>query len=365
MVKRLLFLLAAILLCFSGHAQGTINFYNRGITGPNGTTYNWPVLGDTRDVQLQLYLVTGRLGSETYTPVAGRPTFRPAPDQAWFTEPVLATVPGQAPGTSGLTFVIRAWRGESYDTATIRGQSDSFTVGPLGGENPAGGPPFPHPDLGGINGVGGISPTSRFTFPSFPVRLEFARPPPYIVLNVAANETVWDFQLVESIDLNTWRPLIYAFSRLSRFSLVDRSSPDSHAKYSFYRVSGNALTANEMLERWRTLNMRSYQFTFSRTCFSCQPLSLTATATVRDEKVVAVENVRDNTGSPFEGADLSEFKSIEELFGSVATEAPKADLLSIRLHESLHFPLWIYIDYNHDTVDDELEYRATNLRRLE
>ena len=166
MVKRLLFLQAVWVLCFSTHAQGTIYFYNRDISGPNGTKYNAPASGDTSGFVAQLYLVTGSGASARFTPVAGQATFLPPPNPAYFTMPVLATVPNQVPGTTRLNFVVRVWKGPNYETATTSFQSGVFTVGPLGGQNPLGGPDIPPPDLGGPNGVGGISPSGlSFIFP--------------------------------------------------------------------------------------------------------------------------------------------------------------------------------------------------------
>lgn len=156
-MKKLLVTLAAVLVSVATFAQGTINFNNRGISGPNGTTYNAPVLGDTTGAVAQLFLVTGSGAAATYTPVAGQAAFRTGANAAYFVESVLATVPGQAPGTTGLNFVVRAWKGASYDAAVEKGESNMFTVGALGGENPAGGLPFLPPDLGGPNGVGGIA----------------------------------------------------------------------------------------------------------------------------------------------------------------------------------------------------------------
>lgn len=161
MLQKILSSLTVALVAFSAHAQGTINFYNRGLTGPNQTTYNAPIywpggIPQSPAATAQMYLVTGSVANSTYTPVTGMQSFRPPPNNADFVQPALATVPGQAPGTIQLQFVIRVWDGASYDTALTRGQSDVFTVGPLGGENPIGEPPIPPPDLGGPNGVGGF-----------------------------------------------------------------------------------------------------------------------------------------------------------------------------------------------------------------
>ena len=161
MGKIWLIALAGALLTFSTQAQGTINFYNRGLTGPNGTTYNSP-LSVTDFAIAQLFVVSGNGASAQYIPVEGMQSFRPYPNHVWFKEPVLATVPNHPPGTEGVQLVVRAWVGASWQRATLRAQTEVFTVGPLGGENPSGGPAIPLPDLGGPGGIGGLSAAGTF-----------------------------------------------------------------------------------------------------------------------------------------------------------------------------------------------------------
>jgi hypothetical protein len=152
-MKKLLVTLAAVLISASAFAQGTIVFNNRNLTAPAGGTYNAPITGNTVGATAQLFLVTGAAGSETYTPLTPVNTFRAAPNNAFLTGPVQVEVPGQPPGTTGVRFVVRAWQGASYDTATERGQSAIITVTqPLGG-TPTGAPPITPPDLGGAQGL--------------------------------------------------------------------------------------------------------------------------------------------------------------------------------------------------------------------
>jgi hypothetical protein len=112
-------------------------------------------MGFLEGASAQLFLVSGSGASLVYTPLLPFQTFRPPPDQQFFAGPVTVTVPGQAPGTTGLQFVVRAWNGVSYQDAFLRGQSAAFTVGPLGGTT-SDGQIFLPPDLGGPGGVGGL-----------------------------------------------------------------------------------------------------------------------------------------------------------------------------------------------------------------
>jgi hypothetical protein len=157
-VKTLFAIIAAAFVSVSSFAQGTVIFYNRGLTGPNGTTYNAPVCGisDPATAVAQMYLVAGPDGARTFTPLLPVNTFRAFPNQQYLAGPVPVTVPGQPPGTTGLQFVVRVWQGApSYDSAVLRGESNIFTVGPLGGAR-ANGQIFLPPDLGGPGGVGGL-----------------------------------------------------------------------------------------------------------------------------------------------------------------------------------------------------------------
>jgi hypothetical protein len=163
-MKKLLVTLAAVLVSVSSFAQatsGTITFNNRGLSPATagGTPYNAPInnVTDPASARAQLYLVTGTAGSEVYTPLTPLQTFRASPNQAFFVGPVSVSVDGQAPGTSGLRFVVRAWQGAAnYDAAVIKGQSDPITVAAgLGGTGPGG--VFLPPDLGGPNGLQSFS----------------------------------------------------------------------------------------------------------------------------------------------------------------------------------------------------------------
>jgi hypothetical protein len=154
-MRTVLLAITITLVTDSLFAQGTLIFHNRGLTAPNGGTYNAPIGEFSPQATAQLFLLTGSGASTTFTPLFPLQSFRPAPDNRFFTGPVSITVPNQPAGTTGLNFVVRAWEGPSYETAAVRGQSAVFTVGPLGGTT-ASGQIFLPPDLGGPGGIGGL-----------------------------------------------------------------------------------------------------------------------------------------------------------------------------------------------------------------
>jgi hypothetical protein len=157
-MKKLLVTLAAVLVSVSAFAQGqfgTIVFNNRNLTAPGGGTYNAPInnVTDPANAHAQLYLVTGSGATAVYTPLTPLQVFRAAPNQAFFTGPVSVEVTGQAPGTSGLNFVVRAWEGATFETSGNKGESPVITVAAGLGGTTAGGAIFLPPDLGGPTGL--------------------------------------------------------------------------------------------------------------------------------------------------------------------------------------------------------------------
>jgi hypothetical protein len=154
-MRTFLLVITIMLVTDSLFAQGTLIFYNRGLTAAGGGTYNAPIGEFSPQATAQLFLLSGSGASITFTPLFPLQSFRPAPDNRFFTGPLSVTVPNQPAGTTGLNFVVRAWEGPNYETAAVRGQSAVFTVGPLGGTT-ASGQIFLPPDLGGPGGIGGL-----------------------------------------------------------------------------------------------------------------------------------------------------------------------------------------------------------------
>jgi hypothetical protein len=159
-MKKLLVTLAALLVSVSAFAQatdGTITFHNRNLATPNPDgQVNVPINGvrDPAATRAQLFLVSGTGASTVYTPLSPLQVFRPSPAQQYFTGAVTVNVTGQAPGTTGLRFVVRAWEGAEggFDSAGYKGQSAEILPAALGGINQAG-TIFFTPDLGGANGL--------------------------------------------------------------------------------------------------------------------------------------------------------------------------------------------------------------------
>jgi hypothetical protein len=145
-MKKLLVTLAAVLISASSFAQGTVNFNNRNLTRPDGTTYHAPILGNTVGATAQLVQI-GAGGA--VTPLTPTHTFRAAPNNQFLTGNLIVEIPGVAAGTVGTVVRMRAWQGASYDAAAEKGESANITLGALGG-TPASGPPLTPPNLDGL-----------------------------------------------------------------------------------------------------------------------------------------------------------------------------------------------------------------------
>jgi hypothetical protein len=145
-MKKLLVTLAAVLVSASTFAQGTILFNNRTPTGDARVFRPDGVTGAGAGVTAQLFLV-GAGGA--LTPIPGTTTFRTTPAAAtFFVNPISVNVPGVAVGANA-TVRMRAWEGASWDTATIRGESNDVLVQNLGGQI-GNNPPSPDAPLSGL-----------------------------------------------------------------------------------------------------------------------------------------------------------------------------------------------------------------------
>ena len=82
---------------------------------------------------------------------------------------------------------------------------------------------------------------------------------------------------------------------------------------------------------------------------------------------MAVQDIVDPgaPSNPIENPDLTQFKSIEDLFDIIAERFQTVDLMYLRLDETLHFPAWTFIDHLYDAADDEITYYVKDVERLE
>jgi hypothetical protein len=95
---------------------------------------------------------------------------------------------------------------------------------------------------------------------------------------------------------------------------------------------------------------------------------ITATVTVENGKVVAATDAQAYNGASVPNPDLSQFKSVEDLFALLLdlTETGQylADILAVRFDDSRSFPSWVTVDQFATASDDEQKYAITDLTIL-
>jgi hypothetical protein len=163
-----------------------------------------------------------------------------------------------------------------------------------------------------------------------------------------------------------WRNYLTVFSKIPSFSLIELTASVAPQDRRFYQIRAHdGLIASEQRREWTALGFTNYQFRLTRTC-SCTPTTLSGTVTVNNGRVVAVTDARGPDGLPIENPDLSQFKSVEELFDLAhqAGEQYAADVCAVAYDESLFYPTIIEIDYNAQTVGDEFTYEASDVQAL-
>jgi hypothetical protein len=176
---------------------------------------------------------------------------------------------------------------------------------------------------------------------------------------LAVGGSITNFVLQRSDDLKDWHSILNVFPKVQPVRFVDRSTVGEIGETRvthFYKTSFPAQSVQGMLDNWRSLGLTNYTFKFSRLCM-CNPIQLTGKVSVKNGKVIAVKDA-DSGGQPIPNPDLSQFKSIEELFDILQTETVKADLLEVGFDEEFYFPTRIHIDYDLNIVDDEVFYEA-------
>jgi hypothetical protein len=196
-----------------------------------------------------------------------------------------------------------------------------------------------------------------------------ASPPPSVKLQVVAPALpiTFDIDTVEapgvlveySKDLKNWEPSLNIFSKVRFVRVIDRSTAGAVESPRFYRALRDVQSPGEMSNKWRALGLSKYQYKFRKLAFPQFPDGI---VTVNDGKVVEV--MYPGTGVFVRKQDLSNYKSIEELFDIVIAETARSQVLIVEFDRSLHFPSRIEIDYDLQAVDDEIFIEAGDVQPI-
>jgi len=166
-MKKALLALAAVAMVASTYAQGTIDFMNRNIPGPNGgANYNVPLwshgkAGTQGGGVLPGGVTVGLFESAAATtPLVTSLLRTDTPANGAFFATSSQTATTSQPAGSTPTLVVRAWQTSAGSFAAAKSGAGqwgewSFTSQPLGGTPPGGGLPVPTPGMTGWGPVSG------------------------------------------------------------------------------------------------------------------------------------------------------------------------------------------------------------------
>lgn len=183
-MKKLTIAFAAMFIAATAFGQGTIQFNNR-IVGTVDARIFLPdgITGVGAGYKAQLY--AGPAGSVISSLRALTPTtdFRTSSAAAaGYVNPVDLVIPG-SPGGQKVTVVMRVFNGSTYETSTIRGESNPITI-TLGGASV---PPTPAAALVGLQSFNLISPPAAPTITVQPTSQQTVAVGTTVTLRVEAN----------------------------------------------------------------------------------------------------------------------------------------------------------------------------------
>ena len=114
--------------------------------------------------------------------------------------------------------------------------------------------------------------------------------------------------------------------------------------------------------KWLSHYIADYTYEYERWCF-CRPSPGPIRLTVHDDSVIAAVVIA--TNDTLTDAEIAQagFKTVDELFPVILdATASGADDLDVEYDPVLGYPRLIAIDYDEQTVDEEITYLASNLR---
>jgi hypothetical protein len=117
----------------------------------------------------------------------------------------------------------------------------------------------------------------------------------------------------------------------------------------------------ENMEKWAESGIEDYRFRFKRLCF-CVFVDLVEIEVV-DGEIVSVVVVE--TGEPPHTDIMDTFLTIDGIFAEIRDAIDRdAFSPSVTYHETLGYPTEVDIDYEENTVDEEMSYRASGVVQL-
>jgi len=115
---------------------------------------------------------------------------------------------------------------------------------------------------------------------------------------------------------------------------------------------------------WAAAGIASYEYRYEKVC-DCHPDTPAETiVTITNGVVVDVRYDRQDYLSEVAVAadNYRWFRTIDDLFTLVETASKTADTLRVAYDQTLGYPAYIYIDYDHAMVGEEVELQVISLR---
>ena len=127
-------------------------------------------------------------------------------------------------------------------------------------------------------------------------------------------------------------------------------------------LADDELTTNRGL--WEAAGIASYEYRYEKVCDCHRDTPAETIVTVESGLVVGVRYARDDylREIPVAEDNYRWFRTIDDLFTLVETASRSAATLRVAYEAELGYPSYIYIDYDHAMVGEEVELRVVSLR---
>ena len=123
-----------------------------------------------------------------------------------------------------------------------------------------------------------------------------------------------------------------------------------------------ALVANQ--STWEAAGITTYEYRYRKVCDCHRDTPADTIVAVEDGVVIDVRYERDDYISemPVNPDEFQWFRTIDDLFSLVATAESHATTLRVSYDETLGYPAYIFIDYDHALIGDEVELEVLQVK---
>ncbi len=120
------------------------------------------------------------------------------------------------------------------------------------------------------------------------------------------------------------------------------------------------------LALWNSAAISSYEYRYEKVCDCHRDIPAETIVTVGSGEVVVVRYARDDylVEIPVAAKEYRWFRTIDDLFSLVATVTESATTLRVTFNSVLGYPEYVYIDYDHAMIGDEIELEVTAFEPL-